>query len=580
MLTELTIENFAIIQSLHLEFKRGLVVFTGETGAGKSIILDALEAVLGGRTDVSAIRSGAERASVEAVFKLDEAVKPAVHELLKQEELLDDPDYITLAREIRAGGRTVMRVNGSVVNISLAREVGACLVDIHGQSEHLSLLKVRQHLELLDRFAATAALKADYRKTYDEIRLISKELTQLRQAEQDAARRVDMLTYQIQEIEDAKLQPNEEEELRLERTRLSNAENLSGACQQALLLLDEGTTEVTAITDLLGQVIEALANLSRIDPETQSIFERADGALATLSDLSLELRDYAENIEFNPRRLNFLEERIDLMNNLKRKYGSTLSEVLAFAEKARGELDTITHASERIEELTARQNEVLTILAQKAQVLSDQRQQAAAALSQAIEQQLDDLKMASARFQVAFEVDPDEAGLPLTDGRLVAFDASGFDRVEFLIEPNPGEGFKPLVKIASGGETARLMLALKNVLAGADTIATLIFDEIDQGIGGRVGMIVGEKLWQLSGQHQVLCITHLPQLAAYGDQHYHVAKEVSDGRTLTQVHQLAGDIRQHELAQMLGAVSDGTLQSAAELLALVAAYKQQHQTKQ
>lgn len=569
MLTELRIENFAIIQQLRLEFVDGLVIFTGETGAGKSIILDALEAVLGGRAETSTIRTGVERAQVEATFKLDPAIRDQIHALLKAEDLLDDPDYVTLSREIRNSGPNTARINGRTVTAALQREVGGYLVDIHGQSEHLSLLRVHNHLHLLDSFAGVEPLLQNYLKTYDQLRQVRSQLSDLRQSEQDAARRADMLTFQIQEIEAAKLKPNEEEELRQERTRLANAESLATHAQNALTLIEEGSPEVPGISELLGQVVEALHGLSRIDLTTEALYERAESDLTSLQDLALELQNYTENIEFNPHLLDRIEERIDLLNNLKRKYGSSIEEVIAFGKKARTDLDAITHAEERLEELAAEEQVLLGVLAGKAGALSEKRQAAAGDLGRLVEVELNDLRMASARFQVALETHPDETGLPLPDGRRAAFDARGYDRVEFLVETNPGEGFKPLVKVASGGETSRLMLALKNVLAQADQVPTLIFDEIDQGIGGRVGMVVGEKLWNLSRQHQVICITHLPQLAAYGDQHYKVTKELRDGRTLTAVIPQVGADQRNELAQMLGPIGEGTLRSVDEILQLV-----------
>ena len=569
MLKELRIENFAIIQKLSLEFSRGLVIFTGETGAGKSIILDALEAVLGGRAETNTIRTGDDRAQIEATFWLNPAIREPVQRLLEAEDLLDDPEYVTLSREIRNEGRNTARINGRVVTAALQREVGAYLVDIHGQSEHLSLLQVRSHLRLLDSFADLAPQLADYRKTYELLTDVRRQLESLRLSEQDAARRTDMLTFQIAEIDAAKLKPGEEEELRQERTRLANAESLASHVQNALSLIEDENPEVRGISELLGEVTGALQSLSRIDPSTTGYLETAESSLAALQDLALELQNYAEKIEFNPRALDRIEERIDLINSLKRKYGNDLEEVLAFGERAKQELDSITHAEERLGELESQEAELLQTLAQKAGVLSEHRHQAAEQLGGLVEVELDDLRMANARFMAAIETRPDENGIPLPDGSRVAFDATGYDRVAFMVETNPGEGFKPLVKVASGGETSRLMLALKDVLAKADQVPTLIFDEIDQGIGGRVGMTVGEKLWSLSRQHQVMCITHLPQLAAYGEQHLKVTKQMVDGRTISDVITLSGRDRQEELAQMLGPVSEGTLHSVEEILQLV-----------
>ena len=566
MLTELRIENFAIIDQLELQFGAGLAVFTGETGAGKSIIIDALETVLGNRADSTFIRSGAERASVEATFHLADPVRIPIHELLQTEELLDDPDFVTLGRELRLNGRNVARVNGRSVSVNLLHEIGEYLVDIHGQSQHLSLLRVRQHLGLLDGFADTEELLGAYQETYRKLQAVRRELEALRQSEREAARRSDLLTYQVEEIDAAHLKTGEEEGLREERTRLANAEGLANLSQQALQLLDDGNPESPAITDLLGEVVDALQDLARIDSGQAAISTQATTIFEEVADLSRELRDYLESVEFNPKRLEQVEERLDLINSLKRKYGDTIEAILAAADQARQELENITHAEERTQELQVEQNNLLTQLAKRGLALSEKRRDAAEQLARAIETELNDLRMPGARFQVAFERRTSPDGVPLPDGERLAFDLTGLENVEFLVETNPGEGLKPLVKIASGGETARLMLALKNVLAKADHVPTLIFDEIDQGIGGRVGTVVGHKLWQLTNRHQVLCITHLPQLAAFGQQHFQVQKQIEGGRTTTAVHSVEGEVRLNELAQMLGEISLGTLKSAQEIL--------------
>jgi DNA repair protein RecN (Recombination protein N) len=556
MLTELRIENFAIIDKLALDFNSGLIIFTGETGAGKSIIMDALEMLLGGRTETGVIRADAERAAVEGLFKLDGAEKDAVLEVLKREDLQDDENYVTLAREVRREGRNTARINGRTVNVALLKEIGAFLVDIHGQTEHLSLLDVRSHPGLLDRFAEVDSPLGLYRQTYSQVQIVRRQLSELRAAQADSERRLEMFTFQAEEIEAALLKPGEDEQLRHERDRLANAESLAANAQEAQGLIDEGTPETPAISDQLGQAVAALSSLARVDPSQAELASRGEALLESLSEISLDLRNYMEGIEYNPKRLEEVEERLDLIHRLLRKYGGTIESVIASGASARKQLDTITTAAEKIAELQAKESTLLSV----------KRKKAAESLSKGIETELNDLKMASARFGVDFQTKPDAQGLPLADGSRVAFDASGFDRVEFLVAPNPGEGLKPLVKIASGGETSRLMLALKNILARADQVPTLVFDEIDQGIGGRVGGVVGQKLWHLGRAHQVVCITHLPQLAAFGDQHFQVQKLIENGRTTTLVKKLTGDERLLELAQMLGEVSESTLHSANDLL--------------
>jgi DNA repair protein RecN (Recombination protein N) len=564
MLTDLKIENFAIIQNLEIQPGTGLVTFTGETGAGKSIILDAIIALLGGKADGTLIRSGAERAILEATFTLPASSKTELTQILEREELLDDQQYVNLGREIRREGRSVARVNGRSVSLSLLRELGTYLVDIHGQSEHLSLLNVRQHVRLLDRYADCDLALKSYVETYRRLTSLRHELDELRRSEQDAARTADLLNFQIQEIASAHLRSGEEEELRLERDRLANAENLAALAQQCLQILEEGSPEAPSLSDLFGTVVKSLSNLARIDSSQTELCSQAETVADNLGDIAHSLRDYLDGIEFNPRRLAQVEERLELIRNLKRKYGGDIKAVLAFSIDANARLDKIIHADEMIEELEKEEHIQLKEIALRGQKLSALRHSAAQTMACGVEKELADLSMEAARFKVEINFEADAKGVLLDDGQTVAFDQSGFDRVEFFIAPNPGEGFKPLVKIASGGETSRLMLALKNVLANADFVPTLIFDEIDQGIGGRTGAVIGEKLWQLGWKHQVLCVTHLPQLAAFGDFHYRVLKQITDGRTLTQVKLLEGSSRTEELAQMLGGTGKAHLNAAVE----------------
>jgi DNA repair protein RecN (Recombination protein N) len=567
MLTELRIRNLAIIESLELHFGPGLIVLTGETGAGKSIILDALEMLLGARADATIIRQGADFTLVEGVFRIDERVRPAIHAILEREGLLEDENYLTLGREVRREGRNIARVNGRSVNLGLLKELGSYLIDIHGQSEHLSLLNPRAHIQLLDRYADLEKPLQAYRQAYRNLQALRQELEELRRMQADAERRTEMLRFQLEEIEAARLKPGEDEELRRERNRLANAEALAESAQQALSLLDEGLPDAPSALDLLGQAGRLLERLAHLDPSQATLSQNLLTIEETLSDVTRALRTYLENIEFNPRRLEQVEERLDLIQRLTRKYGGSIEAVLKRAGQIREELERIETVSERLEALQKQEASLLEELARQALALSQARERAAQALSQNIEAELNDLRMSQARFSVAFQTRPHPQGLPVR-GEHLSFDSNGIDQVEFLIAPNPGEGFKPLVKIASGGETARLMLALKNVLARADEIPILVFDEIDQGIGGRVGLTVGQKLWSLARHHQVFCVTHLPQLAAFGDQHFRVQKIIQGERTYTRVEELEGEQRLLELSQMLGEIGEGTLRSAHELLQL------------
>jgi DNA repair protein RecN (Recombination protein N) len=567
MLLELRIRDFAIIDLLDLKLASGFVAFTGETGAGKSIIIDAVEMLLGGRADSTVVRAGAEVAIVEGTFRLDPLTRTGALELLEREGLLDDPEYLTLGREIRREGRNTHRVNGRSVNLGLLRELGEGLVDVHGQSEHLSLLRVREHLNLLDRFARVDSARSAFAERYAALRQIRNELGDLRQRERDAARRTELLSFQLSEIEAASLRPGEEANLLEERNRLANAEQLALLAEESGSALDEPPGEAPSAVDLLGEAAQALADLARIDPGMTQLASEAQALVEQAGDIGKRLRIYREEIEANPKRLADVEERVDMIWSLKRKYGGSVEAALAHAASARRELETISHAEERLASLEAEEKRLLEKMADEARELSDARRRAAEQLIAEIEAELVDLHMEGARFGVDFRWDEAADGLEI-DGKRVAFDSSGVDQVEFLVAPNPGEGLKPLVKIASGGETSRLMLGLKGVLARADETPTLIFDEIDQGIGGRVGAIVGRKLWGLGRAHQVLCVTHLPQLAAYGDQHFRVEKQVEGGRTVTRVQRLEGNARVPELAQMLGGLTDANRESAAELLRL------------
>jgi DNA repair protein RecN (Recombination protein N) len=414
MLAELHIENFAIIDRLDLSFSPGLITFTGETGAGKSIIIDAVETLLGGRADASMIRTGANRAVLEATFRIDPVIQDAILTLLEREDLLDNSEYFFIGREIRAEGRSIARLNGRSVNAGLLREIGELIVDVHGQSEHLSLLRVREHLHLLDRFAESEPYLDAYGKTYRQLAAVRRELKDLRQAESEAARRIDLLTYQINEIEAARLNQGEEEQLLAERLRLANAENLARLAQQALIGLDEGTPESPSAMDLLGQVSDAIKDLARIDPSQNHYADVVEEIFSRLAEVARELRTYLEAIEYNPTRLDQVEERLNLLHNLKRKYGGSIPGILAFAENARREKDKTLHVGERISALEIEEKELLELLGKQGKELSELRQAAAKKLEAQIEKELTELMMSGAQFQVDFQIVPDPDGAPLS----------------------------------------------------------------------------------------------------------------------------------------------------------------------
>jgi DNA repair protein RecN (Recombination protein N) len=573
MLRELRIRNFAIIDEITLRFPPGLFVLTGETGAGKSIIVDAIELLLGGRGDANVIRAGADTASVEGDFSVDEGIRDELRAILEPEGLWEDEPAVALGREVRREGRNIVRVNGRAVNLSILRDVGQLLVDVHGQSEHLSLLRTREHLRLLDRYAGLEEQRREFAARVEEWRGVRTELEAIRAGERDAARRTDLLNYQINEIDAARLKPGEDAALLEERTRLANAEQLATLSDQAVEALVSETEESHPASDSLGRAARTAAALAKVDPALGPAAETAQALLDQAAELAKDLRAYRESVEFNPKRLEQAEERLELLRTLKRKYGETIEAVQAHAENARRELEGIIHADERRAGLEEREQKLALELGRSGADLSAKRAKAAETLARGIEAELADLRMEGAKFAVdrRWEESPDGA---IVDGKRVAFDSTGLDRIEFLVAPNPGEGLKPLAKVASGGETSRLMLALKSVLARADNTPTLIFDEIDQGIGGRVGMVVGRKLWRLTPRHQVFCVTHLPQLAAYGDQHLRVQKAVHGERTNTEVKLLDSKERVGELAVMLGTLSETTRESAGEILQIVEREKQ------
>ena len=555
MLRELYIRNFAIIDELRLQMMPGFNVLTGETGAGKSIILDAVTLVLGGRADTNMVRAGTETAYVEATFALTPELQTAVLPLLEAEGLEDEAgEEVLLARELRMNGRNICRINGRAVSLSLLREIAEPLIDIHGQGEHLSLLRPRSHLPLLDSYAGLEKERREVAKEVGGLQHMQKELASLRQNERLRAQRTDMLTFQIREISAANLKPGEEEELRAERILLGNTEHLTRHAADALTLLTGVDDQTPAIIDMLGQVEHALSQLARIDAGQQTHLEQLQGAVFQVSDLAGELQKYLDNLEFNPDRLDFVEERLELLNTLKRKYQAASEvELLALRDQAEKELDTLSHSEERITELAAEEVARLRRIGQLAAALSERRKAAAQKLAVAVEEELAHLSMSGAKFSVDFQTEPAANGAFVGEERL-AYDQTGIDKAEFLLSTTPGEPLKPMAKVASGGETSRLMLALKTALAQVDATPTLIFDEIDQGIGGRVGDVVGQKLWGLTavGQHQVIVVTHLPQLAGYGDAHFHVSKRVLEGRTTTAVESLDRNGRITELAAMLG----------------------------
>jgi DNA repair protein RecN (Recombination protein N) len=555
---------------------------TGETGAGKSILIDALGAVLGDRVNTEMVRTGAQSASIDAIFDLGHIPhRESVSQVLQELEIDQTDDVLILSREIHSAGRSSARLNGRPTTVSILAQIGSLLVDIHGQSDHLSLLKPAAQLQLLDRFAQAVPLRDNFVRALDMLRATRSALEDARSGARERMQRVDLLRYQIDEIGRANLQPGEDEALVSERARLANAERLAqeAAYAYAALAGEDELEPVGAAIPSLRKAAAGFHEISTIDSTTREVTDRINDLLFLAQDLAADVRTYRDSLDADPSRLAVVEERLAELRQLQRKYGTDVAEILAHANAAEMELERITGSEADTESLAARAEELARQVGALALSLSQQRSSVAVSLAGDVERAIARLNMGTAAFAVSLEQVEDPRGVPVQSGdgteRRFRVDTSGMDRVTFLIGPNPGEELKPLNKIASGGETARLMLALKSILSEADETPTLVFDEIDVGVGGRSGQVVGETLWSLTKNHQVIVITHLPQIAAFADAHFQIAKSESNGRVISTIHELQRSVRQEELAAMLDGtpVTASALQSAAEMLERAAASK-------
>jgi DNA repair protein RecN (Recombination protein N) len=548
MLRELQITNLAIIEKLHVEFHGGLNILTGETGAGKSIIIDAVNLILGGRASSDLIRSGADEASVEALFDLSE--RPSLLANLARIGVECDGELL-VRRVVSRGGKNRVFISGGLATTSMLSEISRTLINIYGQHESQTLLKIENHLRLLDAFSGTLAAREAFGARFEEYQKAKAELEALEQGEREAARRLDLLSFQSEEIGEAKLYPGEEEELAEERLRLVHGEKLLGSTRQAFDSLYAGDA---ALLGSLRRVISAVAEAGAIDHTLAPVAETLEAAYAQLEDASLTLRDYAERVEADPGRLEQLEDRLHAINALKRKYGTDIAEILAYQQGVDAELAALSGREQARDELTGRLSALQQELAALGAQLSEARRKGAAALKVGMERELAELAMTHAVFETSFESHAEPR-------------SHGFERAEFLFSPNPGEPPKPLGKVASGGELSRLMLALKQLHPESE-VPTLIFDEVDSGIGGATSALVGVKLKRVAASQQVLAITHLPQVAAFADLHLRVEKSVREGRTATCVERLEGETRVAEVARMLGGarVTEKTLEHAREMI--------------
>ena len=552
MLSLLHIENIALIQSADIRFEPGFNVLTGETGAGKSIVIDSIGAVLGERTSRELIRTGAKSALVTAVFTqvpnlpwLEENGFPT-----GEEELL-------LQRELQGDGRNVCRIDGKLVTVAQLRELGRQLLNIHGQHDGQQLLDPASHLGYLDQFGGCQPLLESYQEAYRKWHDIRREMDKLQMDEAERSRRVDTLNYQIQELERAQLKAGEDEELSARRTLLRSAGRLMEAVQSAEFALS-GDEDRDGACSLIAQAEGEVQGVSSISPELSELSEKLTALRCAADDAADTLRDLSRSFDFSPGELDQVEERLDLLYRLRKKYGPTVEDMLAYLDRCRKELDQIQYADDTLARLEKDLKKAQKEAARRGEVLSRARREAAGALQARVQEELRQLDMPKVRFQTEFTPKGGEAGM----------DETGLDEVQFLMSANLGEALKPIQKVASGGELARIMLALKNVLAEGDQIGTLVFDEVDTGVSGRAAQKVAEKMAQVARGKQVLCVTHLPQIAAMADTHVSVQKGEREGRTYTRLERLDRSQRREELARLIGgaSITPSLLESAEELL--------------
>ena len=557
MLELLHIENIAVIQEADIQFAPGFNALTGETGAGKSIVIDAMGAVLGGRTSRDLIRTGAARAFVSAQFSGVPADLPGLQE---NGIAPDEEGSLLLQRDISADGRNVCRINGRPVTVAQLRTIGSEILNIHGQHDGTQLLDEERHGEYLDRFGRTEGALAAYRTAYDAMEALRRQMEALRMDEAEKARRMDSLRFQIDELERAQLVPGEEETLLERRSLLRNGEKYLAALAGAYGCLsggDEGGGAVSALRD----AEEALYGVRTLSEDLGNLYERLKAARCEVYDLAESVRDKREEFDFSPGELDDVEARADQLYRLKKKYGATVEDMLAYLDKCRAELDAMETADDTLIRLEGQMKKSRAAVDAAGEELTKVRQAAARVLEERIQRELRELDMARVRFAIDFA-----AKDPSPDG---------CDAIRFLMSANAGEDLRPIARIASGGELARIMLALKNVLAEQESVGTLVFDEVDTGVSGRAAQKVAEKLAQVSRHKQVLCVTHLPQLAAMADTHFSVEKGERDGRTYTRVVLLDREARKAELARITGGanVTQALLQSAGELLDAAERYR-------
>jgi DNA repair protein RecN (Recombination protein N) len=560
LLAELSIKNFAIIESLSISFNKGLTVLTGETGAGKSIIIDAIQLLIGGRGSAEFVRHGEEKAEIEGLFQIEDANHPVIKKASEFGIEIEE-GMVVLRRDISRSGKSVCRINGKLVTISTLREIGATLVDIHGQHEHQELMDETRHLPLLDQFGAeeiTTSLR-EYQEVFHRYEHTKQKLKALSENDQQMAHRLDLILFQLDEIQKANLKLHEDEELYEEKRKLANFEKVFEAIQLSYSALSGEQKGL----DWVSMAMDHLENAASLDTAYKDVYEAVSNCFYQLEDAARLLSNKLDVLEYDPQRLNEIEDRLNEINQLKRKYGKTIEEILEYAAKIEEEIETLQNKETHIGELEKELASIKRDLTLEAKQLTELRQKWAEKLTRLIHKELKELYMAKTVFEIRFETDLD------------SFKQTGADYVEFYLTTNPGEPLKPLSKVASGGELSRIMLALKSIFSKHQGVTSIIFDEVDTGVSGRVAQAIAEKIYKVAVNSQVLCISHLPQVAAMADTHLFISKTIKGGRTKTTVTPLDAEEKIKEIGRMISGVeiTDLTKQHAEELLQLAAENK-------
>ncbi len=551
MLQELSIKDFAIIDEIQISFQPKMTVLTGETGAGKSIIIDALGLLAGGRGSTEFIRKGEKKAVIQGLFTLPREAN--TYNILEEYGIDSEDGQIILQRDLYRGGRNICRINGMMVNLATLRKVGETLIDIHGQNEHQELMKPENHIDLLDEYdKKTSELRNQYQVVYQNYRKLKLSMEKKEADEKAWAQRLDMLNFQVKEIGEAGLKINEEDELVEEKNKLDNFQAIHDALELSYQIL---SGEKIDVVGNLGNAMNELSDISDLSENLQEINTKISDAFYSLEDVARDISDELDSMEWNGERLNEIEERLELIHQLKRKYGDTIEDILHYHSRIVKELREMENAEQNSEKQERQLSEALEKVKELAIKLSKQRKKSAKKLEKMIHEQLSALYMDKAVFEVKF----------LNNSKLYS---KGIDKVEFYIQTNPGEEMGPLAKIASGGELSRIMLALKTIFSQKMGVTSIIFDEVDTGVSGRVAQAIAEKISQISNNSQVLCITHLPQVAAIADNHYYISKSVNDGRTETSLKELDEKQKIREIARMLSGseITELTLKHAEELI--------------